>query len=105
MADDNDNDLNAIPIDQLIPGGIRPTDCRHPVTDRTCSRCQRRCRDGSAPLMLWGFGENMLMYCEDCLQPPPCQHPRTYRACGRGSRQIASGWYCLDCGARLPNRS
>lgn len=64
---------NAPSIEQLIPGGILPTDHWHIGTnDDTCSRCRRPIHEDEVPLMLWDDSrENMLIYCTTCLQGRP----------------------------------
>ncbi|MER8619208.1 hypothetical protein NKG99_20615 [Mesorhizobium sp. M1409] len=53
-------------IDQLVPGGIRPSDRIHWMfSDQTCSRCRADTSD-DVPLMLMQ-GDHMLIYCEECL--------------------------------------
>jgi hypothetical protein len=57
-------------IEALVPGGIKPTDHWHIKTnDDTCSRCRKEVPDEHVPLMLFRgqHGEDMLIYCEDCL--------------------------------------
>lgn len=59
-----------IPVDALIPGGIRATDFIHIRTnDGTCSRCRKEVPDEQVPLMLWlpPNSKRMLIYCEDCI--------------------------------------
>ena len=66
----------ALGIEQLVPGGIKPTDHWHSITnDNTCSRCSSVIRDHEVPLLLWSNdGHDLLIYCETCLgvtpQPP-----------------------------------
>ena len=57
----------SIDIGMLVPGGIKPTDKVHHVTnDGTCSRCGKDTED-QVPLMLWsGQADDMLIYCEAC---------------------------------------
>ena len=56
-----------ISLDMLVPGGIKPTDHVHLVTnDGTCSRCRRNTFD-EVPLMMWiGEGHRLLIYCQRC---------------------------------------
>lgn len=58
-----------IPVEALVPGGIRPTDFVHHITnDGTCSRCRKPIAEAEVPLMLWpSDGDDMLIYCESCL--------------------------------------
>jgi hypothetical protein len=55
-------------IDQIIPGGILPTDHVHRMTnDDTCSRCGKS-TENEVPLMLWSEdGNDMLIFCDACL--------------------------------------
>lgn len=61
--------MTIVPIDALVPGGIKPTDHWHRITnDGTCSRCRREIPDDEVPLMFWSDdGQDMLIYCEPCL--------------------------------------
>lgn len=61
-----------VSIEAMIPGGVRPTDHVHCVTnDGSCSRCRKPENDDDVPLMLWfGAGnENLLIYCGACTGP------------------------------------
>lgn len=63
-----------IRLEQLVPGGIKPTDFVHRViNDHSCSRCRKPIDLVEAvPLMLWlGDGDDMLIYCEACLGESP----------------------------------
>lgn len=68
-----------IDIHQMVPGGIKSTDFVHRRTnDNTCSRCRVKVPEEQVPLLLWAQrGEDLLIYCEDCLcpaeeEPPSC---------------------------------
>lgn len=60
-----------IDIGALVPGGVRPTDHVHRITnDDTCSRCRKPVPEDEVPLMLWVNGdEDMLIYCQACTGP------------------------------------
>ena len=61
--------MTGIPIETLVPGGIRPTDRLHVVTnDNTCSRCGVSIRDDEVPILLWAGeqGHCMYIFCNDC---------------------------------------
>lgn len=62
--------MNAkISLDGLIPGGIKPSDKVHHITnDGKCSRCGKDTAD-EVPLMLWigEAAEDMLIYCQACV--------------------------------------
>ena len=55
-------------VEDLVPGGVLPTDFCHVKTfDETCSRCRKAIPEDDIPLLLWiGDGENMYAYCRDC---------------------------------------
>lgn len=57
-------------VNDLIPGGIKPGDFVHVVTnDGTCSRCLRDDDEG-VPLLVWLDPPNnsrLLIYCEACI--------------------------------------
>jgi hypothetical protein len=61
-----------LPIEDIVPGGIRPSDYVHiVVNDRTCSRCRLPVPEDDVPLMLWsekGADMCLLIYCESCLE-------------------------------------
>lgn len=59
----------AISIEELIPGGILPTDHRDVgLYDETCSRCRKPIPEEQVPLQMWlNNGEDMYSYCCDCL--------------------------------------
>lgn len=55
-------------ISIFVPGGILATDHVHRMTnDGTCSRCRKRVPDEEVPVMFWLSGDDMLIYCGDCL--------------------------------------
>lgn len=58
-----------VPVESLVPGGIRLTDHWHIRTDDgTCSRCRQTPPESDVPLLMWNDGgHNMLRYCERCL--------------------------------------
>jgi hypothetical protein len=62
---------SVIPVDAMIPGGIRPADHVHRVTnDDTCSRCRQPNDEDEVRIMLWlPGGQDMLIYCEACTGP------------------------------------
>lgn len=63
--------MTEVTVDQLIPGGVKPSDHVHRVTnDGTCSRCRKDAMRGDAvPIMFWTQGgRDMLIYCDDCLE-------------------------------------
>ena len=69
MSDQPDHvDAAIVPIEALIPGGIRETDHAHVVTsDETCNRCRRPLREDEVPLRCWeGDGTVMWIRCSDC---------------------------------------
>jgi hypothetical protein len=59
----------SIPVEALIPYGIKPEDHWHiRTTDDTCSRCREPIPEDDVPLLLWrNGGHDMLAYCEGCL--------------------------------------
>lgn len=59
----------SISIEDLIPGGILPTDHLHVGTyDETCSRCRLPIPEEQVPLQLWvNGGDDMFSFCSDCL--------------------------------------
>lgn len=61
--------MTTLPIQAVVPGGIRSTDHWHRMTnDGTCSRCRREVPDDEVPLMFWfQNGHDMLIYCALCL--------------------------------------
>lgn len=59
--------------EDLIPGGIKPTDHWHIGTnDDTCSRCRKEVPEKDVPLLLFRgeHGDDVLIYCEACLSAP-----------------------------------
>lgn len=64
----------ALKIDMFVPGGVRPDDHVHHITnDNTCSRCRWKVPDDEVPLLVWigEKGEDLLIYCETCLAIEP----------------------------------
>jgi hypothetical protein len=61
--------MATINTEQIIPGGIKPTDHWHRITsDNTCSRCRTEIGFDECPLLLWTDDRmNLLIYCEACL--------------------------------------
>lgn len=59
-------------VEDVLPGGIREADHWHRTTnDYTCSRCRRPIDDDNdeVPLLLFSKdGNDMLIYCTDCLE-------------------------------------
>lgn len=71
-------------LEDLVPGGIKPTDHLHVETnDGTCSRCGERPPVGDAPLMLWlRGGHDLYIFCFACLMAEPSAAPeRAPRDC------------------------
>lgn len=62
----------AIRIEQLVPGGVMPTDHIHVwMNDGTCSRCRSMVPDDEVPLIFFlRGGSDMLIYCTDCCAGP-----------------------------------
>lgn len=60
--------LGPLALEQLVPGGILPTDtCYDTVHEDACSRCGREIREDEVPLHLWaGDGRYMWIFCNDC---------------------------------------
>lgn len=56
-------------VEQIVPGGIRPTDHWHRgMNDNTCSRCREEVPEEDVPLLFWkNDGHDLLIYCEACL--------------------------------------
>lgn len=69
MSDRPDHEDEAVvPIEALIPGGIRASDHAHVGTsDESCSRCRRPLREDEVPLRCReGDGTVMWIWCDDC---------------------------------------
>ena len=62
------SDKHTIPIEAMVPGGIKPTDFVHVFTDDgTCSRCREPESEDEVPLLLWvGEGHLMYRFCHKC---------------------------------------
>jgi hypothetical protein len=60
-----------IAIEDLVPGGILPTDHLHVgVNEGRCSRRRKEVNEDEVPLMLWpqnDGGHSMLIYCPRCM--------------------------------------
>lgn len=77
-------DRSRISLEDVVPGGVKPTDHLHvEVSDGTCSRCRERPPIGDVPLMLWvRGGHDLYIFCSLCLQAePPAAPERAPRYC------------------------
>jgi len=80
------DERESIVLEDILPGGIKPTDHWHIKTnDGTCSRCQSKIDEDEVPLMLWRGqkGDDMLIYCNACLHAkelPDGDEPRAQSA-------------------------